>query len=228
MNRLLRLVAGCVLGMLGLVALPASTAMAAETYSVTTDVGSAAFYYKLCLKTTTTMKNPPSTGKDRVCSGQQSSVIGSYTLTADYTPGDTVWMDVEMMVDLSGHSRTKDDIEITGARNCKLSGALYAGKFKCDNAINKKQFEPPDIKAYTIKVEDQNQPIVKLLNLMAWCVSAAAVLGLLITGATLASQLRRGALEERTEYMKHLAFVVAACLIATMAGPFVRWLALTG
>ncbi|WP_089157721.1 hypothetical protein [Micromonospora sp. NBS 11-29] len=199
---------------------PAARA-AAGTYTVTVDGSGAAFLYKICLKTTTTVKTYPAGGGDRVCSGKKGSTNGAFDLTAEYTDGDTVWMDVEMLVDLSGHSRTKDDVEITGSHKCSLKGALFAGKFQCENAINKKSFTAPSIAPYQVAVDDPDAPVVQLLTLMAWCVSGAAVLGLLLTGMTLASQLRRGALEERPEYTRQIAFVMAACLLATTAGPIV-------
>lgn len=201
---------------------PPTAAVAAGSYTVTVDGGDAAFLYKICLKTTTTVNTYPAGHGDRVCSGKKGSTDGSFDLTAEYTDGDTVWMDVEMLVDLSGHSRTKDNVEITGSHSCTLKGALYAGKFKCENAINKKSFSTPSIAPYEVDVDDAQAPVVQLLTLMAWCVSAAAVVGLLLTGMTLASQLRRGALEERTEYTKQIAFVMAACLLATTAGPIVE------
>ncbi|QLQ36440.1 hypothetical protein [Micromonospora robiginosa] len=223
MRRAVRSGAALVALVLAVLALaPPGAAVAAGSYTVTVDGGDAAFLYKICLKTTTTVNTYPAGGGDRVCSGKKGSTDGSFDLTAEYTDGDTVWMDVEMLVDLSGHSRTKDDVDITGSHSCTLKGALYAGKFQCENAINKKSFEAPSIEPYQVAVDDPNAPVVQLLTLMAWCVSAAAVIGLLVTGMTLASQLRRGALEERTEYTKQIAFVLAACLLATTAGPVVQ------
>ncbi|MFC0097785.1 hypothetical protein ACFFKH_09610 [Micromonospora marina] len=223
MSRPVRSGAALVAFVLALLALaPPGPAVAAGTYTVTVDGGGAGFLYKICLKTTTTVNTYPAGGGDRVCSGKKGSTDGSFDLTAEYTEGDTVWMDVEMLVDLSGHSRTKDNVEITGSHSCTLKGALYAGKFQCENVINKTSFTPPVIDPYQVAVDDPNAPVVQLLTLMAWCVSAAAVAGLLLSGMTLASQLRRGALEERTEYTKQIAFVMAACLLATTAGPIVQ------
>ncbi|MFF5173327.1 hypothetical protein ACFY3U_11895 [Micromonospora sp. NPDC000089] len=223
MSRPVRSGAAVVALVLALLALaPPGPAEAAGSYTVTVDGGGAGFLYKICLKTTTTVNTYPAGHGDRVCSGKKGSTNGSFDLTAEFTDGDTVWMDVEMLVDLSGHSRTKDNVDITGSHSCTLNGALYAGKFKCDNAINKKSFEAPSIEPYQVAVDDPNAPIVQLLTLMAWCVSAAAVIGLLLTGMTLASQLRRGALEERTEYTRQIAFVMAACMLATTAGPLVE------
>jgi len=216
------------LGLLGLGVLTPSTAAAAPgSYTVRIDGSSAAYLYIVCLKTTTTKQKYPAGGGDRVCSGKKGSTNGSFDLTAEYTAEDTVWIDFEMFVDLSGHSRTKDDIVITGARDCSVSGVLFAGKFECEDVLRKTSFTPPEIDPYTVNVADPKAPVVQLLNLMAWCVSAAAVLGLLVTGTTVAAQLRRGALEERTEYVRQITVVIMACLIATTAGPVVEWLALT-
>jgi hypothetical protein len=219
-------VASVVLAVLGLGVLApnAAAAAAADTYTTTIHGGGAAFYYIVCLKTTTTVNKYPAGGGDRVCSGRKGSPDGSFDITAEYTSDDTVWVDFEMLVDLSGHSRTNDDIDITGAHSCTVSGALYAGKFECDSAVNKLTFTPPVIEPYTIDVNDPSEPVIKLLNLMAWCVSGAAVVGLLLTGMTLALQLRRGVAGEYSEYLQQLVIVFAACLMATTAGPVIEFL----
>ncbi|WP_229403237.1 hypothetical protein [Micromonospora okii] len=223
MSRPVRAAVAAALLALALVGLtPAAPAVAAEKYTVKIDGGDAAYIFILCLKTTTTVKTYPAGNGDRVCSGKKGSPNGNFELSAEYTSGDTVWMDVEMMVDTLGHSRTKDNLDITGSHSCKISGALYAGKFKCDGPINKTTFATPSISPYPIDLDNPKTPVVQLLSLMAWCVSAAAVVGLLITGMTMASQLRRGALEEQTQYTRQIAIVFAACLIATTAGPIVE------
>ncbi|WP_327026313.1 hypothetical protein [Micromonospora sp. NBC_01739] len=225
MSRILRLLLVAVVGLgWGLLAPSGAAAAAEDTYTLKIHGGGAAFLYTLCLKTDTTMKNPR--GSDRVCSGKKGSTHGSFDMSAPYVSGDSVKMDIEMHTGLAGESVTKDNVDITGARSCTLSGAVHAGKFQCDSPINSVNFEPPVVEAYTVNTNPKKS-VANLLNLMAWLVSAAAVAGLLITGATLAAQLRRGAMEERTEYTKSIAFVFTACLIATTAGPFVRWLALT-
>ncbi|AEB44812.1 MULTISPECIES: hypothetical protein [Micromonospora] len=224
MSRIARTVLVVVGAVLGLSLLAPSSAAAADEYTLQVHTSGAAFLYTLCLKTDTTMKEPR--GSDRVCTGKRGSTHGTFDMSAPYAPGDSVKMDIEMHTGLAGESVTKDNVDITGARSCTLSGAVHAGKFQCDSPINTINFEPPEITAYTVDT-NPNKSVANLLNLMAWLVSAAAVAGLLITGATLAAQLRRGAMEERTEYTRSIAFVFTACLIATTAGPFVRWLALT-
>ncbi|MBQ1027862.1 hypothetical protein KBX00_26285 [Micromonospora sp. C95] len=209
---------------MGLLA-PSAALAAEDTYTVRIHGGSAIYLYTLCLKTTTTMAQPR--GSDRVCFKKMSSLDGSYDMFAPYAPGDTVMMDIEMHTGLAGESVTKDNVEITGATNCTISGALHAGKFECDTPINSVRFSPPAIDPYTINT-NSDRAVSKLLDFMAWLVSAAAVTGTLMTGAAMASQVRRGSLEERTEYVKHLAFVLVACLLATTAGPIIAWLDVTG
>ncbi|MEO3930450.1 hypothetical protein ABGB07_42365 [Micromonosporaceae bacterium B7E4] len=227
MTRLIRVgsvAASVVLALLGLGVLAPSTAAAAdEVYTVHVDAGEAWFDYRLCLKTTTTVRDKSGTHWDRSCVGRKSG-WSSADLTAKYTPGDTVWMDLEMFMNLHDNSsKTKDDVDITGAHNCTLSGPVHAGKFKCDGVDYKTNFSLPEIDPY---VAHPDGFVLKLLDLMAWCVSAAGVIGLLITGTTIASSLRHGALEEKVEYIRHIAIVLAACLIATTAGPVIEWLAL--
>ncbi|GIJ25000.1 hypothetical protein Vqi01_01620 [Micromonospora qiuiae] len=216
------------LGLVGLGLLAPSGAQAADgVYTVEIDGGGAIYNYTLCLKTTTTMARPAANNGDRECTGKRNSTNGSYTMTAPYKPGDSVKMDVEMHTGLAGESVTKDNIDITGATKCTISGLVHAGKFKCDIPVNSVHFSPPALQEYTIN-SNPEKAVSKLLDFLAWLVSAAGVTGLLITGAIMASQLRRGALEERTEYTKNIAMVAAACLIASTAGPIIAWLDVTG
>ncbi|MGC4892302.1 hypothetical protein [Micromonospora sp. DT31] len=223
MSRRLRPVAAValVLALIGLTPSAATAAPTPATEQLTVRIDAdTAFVFILCLKTSTTV-NPatrPPGKNDRQCSGRKPA--SEFDMTVTFTPGDTVWMDVEMIV--GAGSVTKDNIDITGSTKCWFTGVVHAGKFRCDSGVNKKSFTPPSFEPYSIDVEDPETPVMQLLNLMAWCVSAAAVAGLLLTGMTLASQMRRGALEERTEYVRQIALVFAACLIATTAGPIVE------
>jgi hypothetical protein len=63
-----------------------------------------------------------------------------------------------------------------------------------------------------------------ILDLLAWCASAAGVAGLLIVGMNMALQLRRGEPGEGGEHFRGVFFVAFACLIATTAGPLVMFL----
>ncbi|RIV40207.1 hypothetical protein [Micromonospora radicis] len=223
-------VVGALLGLLGLGLTPPAAAAAPEPpdgiYLVEVETKDVHYHYRLCIKSDTVRARPRGDGSDRHCIPKMTIGLPiPIPLVTEYKEGDSIYMDVEMFTGLAGESVTKDNINITGARTCWLSGLVHAGKFECDSPINSVNFSPPAIEPYTINTNEHGS-VQKLLNFMAWLVSAAAVTGLLITGATLASQLRRGALEERTEYTKHLAFVVAACLLATTAGPIVSWLAL--
>ena len=62
-----------------------------------------------------------------------------------------------------------------------------------------------------------------LLNLLGWCVSAAAVAGLMIVGIQMALQLRRGEMGEGSTHFRGLVFVLGACVIGTSAGPIVAF-----
>ncbi|MDH6700088.1 hypothetical protein AB0465_23155 [Streptomyces griseoviridis] len=62
-----------------------------------------------------------------------------------------------------------------------------------------------------------------LIALLAWCVSAAAVAGVIIVGTQLALQLRRGEPGEGATYFRGLAFVLGACVIGISAGPVVGY-----
>ncbi|MFH8470884.1 hypothetical protein [Streptomyces sp. NPDC017991] len=60
-----------------------------------------------------------------------------------------------------------------------------------------------------------------LLEILGWCVSAAGVAGLMITGIQMALQLRRGEMGEGATYFRGLVFVLGACVIGISAGPIV-------
>ncbi|MFF7987731.1 hypothetical protein ACFZDK_53350 [Streptomyces sp. NPDC007901] len=53
-----------------------------------------------------------------------------------------------------------------------------------------------------------------LLNLLAWCVSAAAVAGVLVVGTQMALQLRRGEMGEGATYFRGLVIILGACVLA--------------
>lgn len=63
-----------------------------------------------------------------------------------------------------------------------------------------------------------------LLGVLAWCSSAAGVAGVIIVGTQLALQLRRGEPGEGSTYFRGLVIVMFASLLATTAGPVVRFL----
>ncbi|MEU6201528.1 hypothetical protein [Streptomyces sp. NPDC047061] len=64
----------------------------------------------------------------------------------------------------------------------------------------------------------------QLLSLLAWCVSAAAVAGVITVGMQLAFQLRRGEPGEGATYFRGLIFVIGACVLGATAGPLVTFL----
>lgn len=60
-----------------------------------------------------------------------------------------------------------------------------------------------------------------ILGILAWCVSACGVGGLIIVGMQMALQLRRGDPGEGGEHFRGVFFVALACVLATTAGPIV-------
>ncbi|GAA2606638.1 MULTISPECIES: hypothetical protein [Streptomyces] len=63
-----------------------------------------------------------------------------------------------------------------------------------------------------------------ILNLIAWCVTAGGVFGLLVVGMQMSLQLRRGDPGEGGEHFRGVFFVALACVIAVTAGPLVEFL----
>lgn len=63
----------------------------------------------------------------------------------------------------------------------------------------------------------------ELLGLLAWCVTAAGVAGLLIVGIQMAVQLNRGTPGEGAEYFRGLVMVAFACVLGASAGPLVMF-----
>lgn len=231
MTRLTRLggwIATVFLAVVGLGVLAAPSAAMAEekkydTYEVHVNAKDAAYHYRLCLKSTTSIRETNGKHHDRTCTSEpckNTGMGGEHTLSIPYEPGDQVWMDIEMFMNLHDcSSKTQDNNELTGSHECTLSGPVHAGKFKCENASNKIDYKMPSIAAYT-----PGDNIPNLLGLMAWCVSAAGVIGLLMIGARLASSLRYGAFNEQVEYLRQIGLVFGACLIATAAGPVIEFL----
>ncbi|MFJ8017570.1 hypothetical protein [Streptomyces sp. NPDC096339] len=64
-------------------------------------------------------------------------------------------------------------------------------------------------------------PLNQVLSWMAWLVSAAGVMGVLIVGSRMAIALRSG---NGDEHLTQLATVLGACIIGATAGPIVAFL----
>lgn len=63
-----------------------------------------------------------------------------------------------------------------------------------------------------------------IINVLSWSASACGVAGLIIVGLQMALQLRRGEPGEGGEYFRGVFFVVVGCVLATTAGPLVKFL----
>ncbi|WP_411081841.1 hypothetical protein [Streptomyces sp. cmx-18-6] len=64
-------------------------------------------------------------------------------------------------------------------------------------------------------------PLNQILGYLAWLVSAAGVLGVLIVGSRMAIALRSGGGDE---HLTQFAVVMGACIIGATAGPLVEFL----
>ncbi|GAB1639710.1 hypothetical protein [Krasilnikovia sp. MM14-A1259] len=182
-----------------------------------------AFVVRFCLKTTTTMKR--ARGSDRSCSGWLA-VNNSATLRADTTDTlDEVFLDTE--VDKFFGTETRDDKLITGATDCEVSGTTENWPIRCNTPkAPAVPVSAPAVAPFAISPTDPNDPAMSLLNLLAWCVTAAAVAGLIVTGMNMALQMRRGEPGEFSEHWRGFLYVGAACLIGATAGPVVSFLGL--
>ncbi|MFD0746237.1 hypothetical protein ACFQ1L_33605 [Phytohabitans flavus] len=147
-------------------------------------------------------------------------------MTIEYNPGDRLILDFEHVTGVG--TETDDDHDITGATYCKFTGSVHNAKIHCPRPSASPEAYPlPTFAPYGIGANDPNEPVIQLLNLMAWCVSAAAIIGFIISGTNLALQLRRGVSGEAGEYTRALSIVAGACLVAAGAGPVVQILGIT-
>ncbi|MFR0352243.1 hypothetical protein [Streptomyces sediminimaris] len=60
-----------------------------------------------------------------------------------------------------------------------------------------------------------------IINLLAWCVSAAGVFGIMVVGINMAIQLNRGEPGEGGAHFRGAFFILLACVVATSAKPLV-------
>ncbi|MFF2848450.1 hypothetical protein ACFVT5_19315 [Streptomyces sp. NPDC058001] len=60
-----------------------------------------------------------------------------------------------------------------------------------------------------------------ILGILAWCVSAAGVAGLIFVGIQMSLQLRRGDPGEGGEHFRGVFYVFLGCVLAVTAGPLV-------
>ncbi|GAB3806222.1 hypothetical protein [Micromonospora zhanjiangensis] len=201
----------------GLLASVAPAAAADHEGQIKVDVDNQmAANVQFCIKTDTSKTYPA--GSDRACSGSLM-MRKTATLWVDGKPNDRVYLDLEIYGE-----HTHNDLDITGGNQCTVTGDLVVAKLRCNSPQVENSFGVPTVKPYSINVDDPNSPGMSLLNLLAWCVSAAGVTGLLITGLNLAMQLRRGEPGEFGEHWRGLVMVGAACLLGAVAGPLVEFI----
>nr|BFE59555.1 hypothetical protein GCM10020063_040810 [Dactylosporangium thailandense] len=147
--------------------------------------------------------------------------------TIDYRPGDKILLDIYIQ---AGPSHKDYDVTDAGGCSddykprcfqCTTTGTVQATKVDCH--LPKTVLPAPSMAAIA-PYADSKGGLLNLLNLLAWCVSACAVLGIIVVGSTMALQLRRGEPGEMSEHWRGLATVIAACVSGLSAGPVVQWL----
>jgi hypothetical protein len=69
---------------------------------------------------------------------------------------------------------------------------------------------------------------MELLEFLSWCATAAGVVGLLLVGAAMALQLRRGEPGEGATQYRGFFIVIVACILASTAGPIVKFINVVG
>ncbi|WP_089102046.1 hypothetical protein [Streptomyces hyaluromycini] len=76
----------------------------------------------------------------------------------------------------------------------------------------------------TLAAFDPGPDAGTILDVIAWCASAAGVGGLIIVGINMAIQMRRGDPGEGGEHFRGVLFIAIACVIASTAGPLIAFL----
>jgi hypothetical protein len=173
---------------------------------------------QFCIKSDTSMKKPR--GSDRACS-KHLLARQTETLYVEGGPTDHVWLDFEVFGEHT-HDNFK---EITGASQCTATGVTIGFKMNCPGVVVPgHSFSEKPLKAFTLKNDDPTDPGMQLLNLLAWSVSAAAVAGLIIVGANLGLQLRRGEPGEFSEHWRGIVLIGVSCVVGLSAGPIMTFL----
>jgi len=134
-----------------------------------------------------------------------------------------VLLDFEIFGDHDYH-----DGVITGGHNCVAEGIINFAKVDCHIPHDANQagqtFSPATIAPYSIQVNDTGNNVMDVLGLLAWCVSAAGVAGIIITGINMAVQLRRGDPGEFSEHWRSMTLVLLSCIVGATAGPIINYL----
>ncbi|MFI6078684.1 hypothetical protein ACIA5C_44925 [Actinoplanes sp. NPDC051343] len=190
---------------------------------------SGAYVGSICLRSDTTIRTHDS---QSYCSGWKGAGA-NWTLSVPFTDGDTIYVDAKVRAGPS-----KQDIVVTAANWCALSGTVQSVKFNCDvplGGASAQAMPPPSVEPFNpdsvLGPDAQGKsgtPVERnLLGLLAWCVSAAGVAGLIIIGMQLGLQLRSGVPGAGSMIWQEFIIVIVACILAVTAGPIVGFLNLT-
>ncbi|MFG3253225.1 hypothetical protein [Streptomyces sp. NPDC048172] len=63
----------------------------------------------------------------------------------------------------------------------------------------------------------------EILSIIAWCVTAAAVAGLIVIGINMALQVRNGEMGEGATHFRGVVIVATSCVLCATAGPLVEF-----
>jgi hypothetical protein len=126
---------------------------------------------------------------------------------------------------------TWNDNDITGGHQCTSTGVTIGTKVDCHipksdagQSFSLAPMPPYSMDHAGAASDPGGNPGMSLLNLLAWCVSAAAVAGFMITGMNMGLQLRRGEPGEFSEHWRGFIMVGTACILGASAGPIVQFL----
>lgn len=181
-----------------------------------------AYTIKVCIESDTTRA---AGDKDGECQGGLLPKYDHY-YAVPFHPGDHLIMYLHIL-----DGPIKRDVDVTGANKCEVTGTVQAAKLTCDSfkATTAPPVSPPSIAPYdpeSAKSSNGKSAQMNLLNVVAWCVTAAGVTGLIVVGMQMALQIRRGVPGALAEIRQEIIIVAASCILAMTVGPVVSYIAI--
>lgn len=170
-----------------------------------------------CFYTTSTLKT-----KQPVCSPELEA-RKTATVVFPYGQGEDVYLEFKMNALGVDNGQSIENNVITGGHQCTAEGILNAAKVDCHtpDTGTAPTFEVPDIDPYEIDVSNHDDPAMKIIDFLSYMVSACGVVGIILTGISLALQLKHGEPGEFAGYLRGAVWVFGACILALSAGPVI-------
>ncbi|WP_406079036.1 hypothetical protein [Micromonospora sp. NBC_00858] len=157
------------------------------------------------------------------CRSRDLLVNQEVNLTVDLESDGSAYVDFKI-----GLGPTKEAYDVSGRKWCKFSGTVQGGKMECEDVERAASAPPvPSIAPFdpgSAADENGQRADLTLLNLLAWCVTAAGVAGLLVVGTNMALQLHRGVMGFGSSFARRVFLIVMSCFLAMAAGPIVQFL----